>query len=133
MFGLASYMLFAFTLVEIHVVLPLYVKNFLGMGGNVFASAEIYYSFGAIFSGLLILNRLIWIATGVFVLLISYFSFSFQEKNKKVKTQKEDKKVSKQIFTLPKISPIYTGKTEWSQFKSFFLINFLSIVRVNCD
>ena len=56
MFGLASYMLFAFTLVEIHVVLPLYVKNFLAMGGNVFASAEIYYSFGAIFSGLLILR-----------------------------------------------------------------------------
>tara|TARA_B100000902_G_C27283937_1_gene903369 strand:+ start:808 stop:2082 length:1275 start_codon:yes stop_codon:yes gene_type:complete len=55
-FGLASYMLFAFTLVEIHVVLPLYVKNFLQMDGNVFASAEIYYSFGAIFSGLLILR-----------------------------------------------------------------------------
>ena len=55
-FGLVSYMLFAFTLVEIHVVLPLYVKNFLEMGGNVFASAEIYYSFGAIFSGLLILR-----------------------------------------------------------------------------
>ncbi len=55
-FGLASYMLFAFTLVEIHVVLPVYVKNFLEMGGNIFASAEIYYSFGAIFSGLLILR-----------------------------------------------------------------------------
>ena len=55
-FGLASYMLFAFTLVEIHVLLPSYVKNFLRMGGNFFASAEIYYSFGAIFSGLLILR-----------------------------------------------------------------------------
>ena len=55
-FGLASYMLFAFTLVEIHVLLPSYVKNFLMMDGNVFASAEIYYSFGAIFSGLLILR-----------------------------------------------------------------------------
>jgi MFS family permease len=55
-FGLASYMLFAFTLVEIHVLLPSYVKNFLIMDGNVFASAEIYYSFGAIFSGLLILR-----------------------------------------------------------------------------
>tara|TARA_B100001250_G_scaffold205175_1_gene176137 strand:+ start:30 stop:689 length:660 start_codon:yes stop_codon:yes gene_type:complete len=55
-FGLFSYMLFAFTLVEIHVVLPSYVKNFLNMDGNVFASAEIYYSFGAIFSGLLILR-----------------------------------------------------------------------------
>ena len=55
-FGLVSYMLFAFILVEVHVVLPSYVKNFLRMGGNVFASAEIYYSFGAIFSGLLILR-----------------------------------------------------------------------------
>ena len=55
-FGLVSYMLFAFILVEIHVVLPSYVKNFLHMGGDVFASAEIYYSFGAIFSGLLILR-----------------------------------------------------------------------------
>lgn len=55
-FGLASYMLFAFTLVEIHVLLPSYVKNFLNMDGNTFASAEIYYSFGAIFSGFLILR-----------------------------------------------------------------------------
>jgi MFS family permease len=49
-------MLFAFTLVEIHVLLPSYVKNFLIMDGNTFASAEIYYSFGAIFSGFLILR-----------------------------------------------------------------------------
>ena len=71
-FGLASYMLFAFTLVEIHVVLPLYVKNFLGMGGNVFASAEIYYSFGAIFSGLLILRLFKQLNTviGVIILML---------------------------------------------------------------
>ena len=55
-FGIISYMLFAFTLVEIHVLLPSYVKNFLQMDGSVFASAEIYYSFGAIFSGLMILR-----------------------------------------------------------------------------
>jgi len=55
-FGLASYMLFAFTLVEIHVLLPSYVDKFLQMDGNIYASAEIYYSFGAIFSGLMILR-----------------------------------------------------------------------------
>ncbi len=83
-FGLASYMLFAFTLVEIHVVLPLYVKNFLQMDGNVFASAEIYYSFGAIFSGLLILRLfkrfntvigvivLMLIVSGAFYLMFKY-------------------------------------------------------------
>ncbi len=71
-FGLSSYMLFAFTLVQIHVILPLYVKNFLEMGGNVFASAEIYYSFGAIFSGLLILRlfKRFNTVTGVIILML---------------------------------------------------------------
>ena len=55
-FGFLTYMLFAFTLVNIHVVLPSYVHDFLLMGGNVYASAEVYYSIGAIFSGILILR-----------------------------------------------------------------------------
>ena len=55
-FGLCSYMLFAFTLVEIHIVLPSYVRNFLQKSGDIYASAEIYYSFGAIFSGILIIR-----------------------------------------------------------------------------
>ena len=77
-FCIASYMLFAFTLVEIHVVLPSYVKNFLGMGGNIFASAEIYYSFGAIFSGLLILRLFKKFNTviGVIILML-IVSFAF--------------------------------------------------------
>ena len=57
-FGLVSYMLFAFTLVELHVVLPSYVHDFLSAEGNVYASSEIYYSLGAIFSGVLILRLL---------------------------------------------------------------------------
>jgi len=84
-FGLVSYMLFAFTLVEIHVVLPLYVKNFLGMGGNIFASAEIYYSFGAIFSGLLILRlfKKFNTAIGVIILmLVVAFAFYLMFKYK---------------------------------------------------
>tara|TARA_B100001250_G_scaffold75882_2_gene62113 strand:- start:2662 stop:3939 length:1278 start_codon:yes stop_codon:yes gene_type:complete len=77
-FGLASYMLFAFTLVEIHVLLPSYVKSFLQMDGNVFASAEIYYSFGAIFSGLLILRifKNFNTVVGVIILMTSV-SFAF--------------------------------------------------------
>ena len=49
-------MLFAFTLVQIHVILAPYVKNFLNAGADVYASSEVLYSFGAIFSGLLILK-----------------------------------------------------------------------------
>jgi len=72
-FGLVSYMLFAFTLVEIHVLLPSYVKNFLRMDGNIFASAEIYYSFGAIFSGVLILRLFKRFNTvlGVIILMVT--------------------------------------------------------------
>jgi hypothetical protein len=71
-------MLFAFTLVEIHVVLPIYVKNFLAMGGNIFASAEIYYSFGAIFSGLLILRlfqRFNTVIGVIILMLVVAFAF----------------------------------------------------------
>jgi MFS family permease len=77
-FGLASYMLFAFTLVEVHVLLPSYVFNFLKMDGNIYASAEIYYSFGAIFSGVLILRVFKKLNTvmGVIVLMI-LVSFAF--------------------------------------------------------
>ena len=65
-------MLFAFTLVEIHILLPSYVDRFLQMDSNVYASAEIYYSFGAIFSGVLILRLFKRFNTviGVIVLMI---------------------------------------------------------------
>ena len=42
-------MLFAFTLVQIHIILPIYVKNFLQMGADVYASSEFYYSIGQFF------------------------------------------------------------------------------------
>ena len=58
LFGITSYMLFAFTLVELHVILPSYVHDFLQASGNVYASAEVYYSIGAIFSGILIMRLL---------------------------------------------------------------------------
>jgi len=77
-FGIASYMLFAFTLVEVHVILPSYVFNFLKMDGNIYASAEIYYSFGAILSGVLILRIFKKINTVVgIILLMILVAFAF--------------------------------------------------------
>ena len=69
-FGITSYMLFAFTLVELHVILPSYVHDFLLASGNVYASAEIYYSIGAIFSGVLILRLLKIFDTYISVILL---------------------------------------------------------------
>ncbi len=77
-FGFLSYMLFAFTLVEVHVLLPSYVHKFLLMDGNVYASAEIYYSLGAIFSGVLVLRifRKVNTVASILILLV-VVSFAF--------------------------------------------------------
>ena len=71
-------MLFAFTLVEIHVIVPSYVFDFLKMDGNVYASAEIYYSFGAILSGVLILRIFKRLNTVLgIILLMTFVAFGF--------------------------------------------------------
>ncbi len=81
------------------------------------------------FSGLLFQNRLIWSALGIIILLTSYFSFSFKQKNKKVKKQKESQYKKDPVFTLPKLNPSFNSGTSWIQFKSFFYTNFLSIIK----
>ena len=70
---------FAFTLVEIFVLLPDYVKNFLMKEGDASASAEIYYSFGAIFSGLLILRlfKNVSVVNSVIILMICHQYLTF--------------------------------------------------------
>ena len=81
------------------------------------------------FSGLILYNRLIWLSMGTLILGTAYTTFSFKEKNKKVKVKKVKETDNKTVFSLPKLNPTYTQKTEWLQFKSFFKTNFLSIVK----
>ena len=81
------------------------------------------------FGGILLLNRLIWISVGAFILGLSYFSFSFQEKNKKVKAQKDEKKEESALRVKPQIQAVFSSGSGWIQFKSFFYTNFLSIAK----
>ncbi|MAJ50303.1 MAG: hypothetical protein CMB82_01650 [Flammeovirgaceae bacterium] len=81
------------------------------------------------FSGLLLLNRLIWISVGGMILLASYLNFSFQEKNKRVKKQEKSIKKSSEKFILPALEIGFDRSSVWLQFKSFFMMNFLSIVK----
>jgi MFS family permease len=84
-FGVFSYMLFAFTLVEVHVLLPGYVKRFLNESVNVYASAEVYYSFGAILSGILIFrifqkySAYLGVVFLMIVVSFAFLSMSFYE------------------------------------------------------
>jgi hypothetical protein len=56
-FGVGSYMVFAMLLVEIHAVLPNYIKLHLHAKGNVFALADTIYAVGALSAGFFI-NKL---------------------------------------------------------------------------
>ena len=81
-FGLFSYMLFAFLLVEIHILLPSYVHKFLLQKGDVYASAEVYYSLGAILAGLFVLkvfkryNPILGIILLMFIVSIAFAGLS---------------------------------------------------------
>ena len=84
-FGTLSYMLFAFTIVEIHVLLPSYVERFMNESANVYASAEVYYSIGAIFSGVLVYrflskyNDYLSIVSLMFIVSIAFIGMSFSD------------------------------------------------------
>ena len=86
---------------------------------------------GATFSGLFLLNRIVWIIVGFVILFLSYFSFSFMAKNEKVKKQKDNKPGSIEATALitPKVTLTFNFGTSISQFKSFFKLNFYSIVK----
>ena len=87
---------------------------------------------GALFGGLLLLNRIIWMVVGSIILALSYFSFSFINKNQKVKKTKQvDTSNSAIKMSRPGVIGVFNLKTSISQFKSFFAINFYSIVRSN--
>lgn len=53
-YGSVSNAVFVVLLTEVHMLLPLYVNNYLNKGADVYASADIYYAFGAMFSGFFI-------------------------------------------------------------------------------
>lgn len=53
-FGVCSYSIFVVLLVELHFLLPMYVDNHLQLEGDIYSSAEVYYTFGALLIGLTI-------------------------------------------------------------------------------
>lgn len=54
LFGNYSYSIFVVLMVEVFMLLPLYVDTHLGAGSDVYASAEVFYSLGAMLAGIFI-------------------------------------------------------------------------------
>jgi MFS family permease len=53
-FGNASYTVFIFVLISTHLLWPLYIEDYLGLGGDVYAITKINYALGALLSGLFV-------------------------------------------------------------------------------
>ena len=84
------------------------------------------------FTGLLFINRIIWLAIGTIILISSYFAFSFTAKKKKVKKKKETNTTSIPSIipsTLPNYSLNYSFTSSIQQFVSFFKVNLTSMVK----
>ncbi len=81
------------------------------------------------FEGILLKNRLLWIGVGGVILLLSYFSFTFAGKNKRVKKAKHKVRAKIPKFHRPKVHSVFIPKTNWIQLKSFYKVNFHSILK----
>lgn len=71
-FGLASYSIFVVLLVEVQFLLPIFVDNQLEAGADVYASSEVYFALGSLFSGFMIrrLTRNLAPAKSILLLMI---------------------------------------------------------------
>ncbi|MGK0388574.1 MAG: ABC-2 type transport system permease protein, partial [Maribacter sp.] len=84
------------------------------------------------FSGHLFKNRIIWMLVGSGILGLAYFMFSFSTKSKKVKKNKVAiSTVSSAPLATPSLDMSSIANSNWASFKSFFKINFVSIVKSN--
>ena len=84
-------------------------------------------------SGYLLTNRILWTSVGFILLLFGYFTYSFAAKAKKVKKQKVDTKTvtNTRKLATPALTKVQDAPGNWDSFKTFFKINFLSILKSN--
>lgn len=75
-FGVASFSVFVCTLVSNLYLMPIYIKNNLQEGGDVFAAGEMYYAIGAVFSGLVIRHIFKYVSIPVSVAMLTLLAAS---------------------------------------------------------
>jgi len=83
--------------------------------------------------GIILYNRLFWLALGIVISVLSYWSFSFQEKLRFSRKSKHKTQVTahseKVITDKPAVLSQFNSKLNRLQFTSFFLANLRSIVK----
>lgn len=81
--------------------------------------------------GVLLWNRMIWIAVAVGIFLIGYFRFSFTDKAQKAKVQEPDAPAATAFsgVALPSVSRHFGAKAARMQFRSLFVRDFLGMLK----
>lgn len=79
--------------------------------------------------GMMLWNRLLWIGVGCLVLAVSYFGFSFQQKNKSRNKEESAPEKLTRGATRPMVQQLFTPSTRRLHFWSFFKAAFRSIVK----
>ncbi len=82
-FGICSQIIFAFLLVELFTLLPLFVKNCLNESLVIFSFADVTYCIGAVVSGVVtynILKKINYLDYVIILIIISGFAFLFMIK-----------------------------------------------------
>jgi len=93
------------------------------------------HQYATLFSSGILLNRLLWMAVGLSVLVAGYFKFNFSEKAARRKSKKkalsEDSETAAlQSFTaLPKVQPVTGTRTTFAQLWSQLRTDFWGIVK----
>ena len=84
--------------------------------------------------GMMLLNRIIWVAVGMMVLALSYLRFGFSEKSSNRKPPPTEMPVEENfsrgpLSEYPRITPLGGNYMAWTQYVSQFKTDFFSIVR----
>ena len=81
------------------------------------------------FSGLFLLNRVLWIVFSIGILLLTYKFFSFRKITKRVKKEKAVKKSKTVIATYKPLQGVYSLKAQWLAFRSLLKIELKSVFK----
>ena len=81
-------------------------------------------------TGLLLWNRLIWLAVGAIIFAFAYHKFSFAEKRKKARpVEAEEATLRAPAAVLPAATLTFSPRTRWPQFVASVRIHFLGVVK----
>ena len=83
------------------------------------------------FTGLLLLNRIIWLAVGLAIFAFAYSKFRFEERAGRKKKVREDAEIAAPVVApaIPQLHQAFGFGAQWAQFLGSFRIEFLGLVK----